>query len=359
MLIKRLFNPHNYIFLLKYMCVGVLLLNLVACGSSDDDLIGNWVSLYDVDPGGREYAVSVSVDDMGYFGTGYNYKVDERYNDWWKVDASNGDVLNYIQLASFPGVARSGAVAFAINQDIYVGSGYDGDNLLKDFYKYSIADDSWSKIDSLPDDAKPRKGAVAFTVNDKGYVGLGEADNSVYLKDFYCYDPSTSKWTTSVSFGGTKRKEAVSFVIDNVAYVVTGTKSANVNDFWKYDGNANPDNVVWENLRDISNTDDDNSYDDDYDDIVRYGGVAFVSGDKGYVTTGRTTSGTGKVTWEYDPSDDTWDEKTAFEGNSRVGAVSFSLNDVGYVLTGEYYSDIWRFEPDAEQNDYDNGSTVY
>jgi len=352
MLIKRLFNPHNYIHLLKYMCVGVLLLNLVACGSSDDDLIGNWVSIYDVEPGGRSDAVSVSVNDIGYFGTGYNSSDDYRYNDWWKYDPNTNA---YTQLADFPNKI-SGAVAFECAGDIYVGSGYDGDIRLNDFYKYSITDNSWSKIDDLPGDA--RYGAVAFTVNDKGYVGTGVAANTVYLKDFYCYDPVTSTWSDATSFGGTKRYEAVSFVIDNVAYVVTGTKSAKVYDFWKYDGNANPDNVVWEQLRDIYDTDDDNSYDDDYDDIIRYGGVAFVSGGLGYVTTGGS-GGSGSVTWEYDPSDDTWDEMTSFEGSSRGGAVSFSLNDVGYVLTGSGFSDIWYFEPDAEQDDYDNGSTSY
>ena len=348
MLIKRLFNPHNYIHLLKYMCVGVLLLNLVACGSSDDDLIGNWVSIYDVEPGGRSDAVSVSVNDIGYFGTGYNSSDDYRYNDWWKYDP---DANSYTQLADYP-LEISGAVAFECGGDIYVGSGYDGEKRTNAFYKYSITDDLWSKIDSLPSE-EARYGAVAFTVNDKGYVGTGVAENTVYLKDFYCYDPSIEKWSEVTSFGGTKRYEAVSFVIDSVAYVVTGTKSSKVYDFWKYDGNINPDTVKWERLRDIYNTDDDNSYDDDYDDIIRYGAVAFVSGGKGYVTTGGS-GGTGNVTWEYDPSDDTWDEKTAFEGASRGGAVSFSLYDRGYVLTGSGYSDIMHFLPDAEQDDYNN-----
>jgi len=352
MSIKRLFNHHLYIPLIKYMCVGVLLLNLVACGSSDDDLIGNWVSIYDVEAGGRSDAVSVSVDNFGYFGTGYNSSDKERYNDWWKYDPNAN---SYVQLADFPNKV-SGAVAFACGGDIYVGGGYDGDVRLNAFYKYSISDNSWTQIDDFPGDA--RFGAVAFTVNDKGYVGTGIAEDSKYMKDFYCYDPSTSQWSISTSFGGTKRYEAVAFVIDNVAYVVTGTKSAKVYDFWKYDGNKNPDKVVWEQLRDIADTDDDNSYDDDYDNIIRYGAVAFVSGGKGYVTTGGS-GGTGNVTWEYDPSDDTWDEMTAFEGSSRGGAVSFSLNDTGYVLTGSSYSDIWYFQPNAEQDDYDNGSTSY
>jgi len=340
------------------MCVGVLLLNLVACGSDDDDLIGNWVSAYDVDPGGRSGAVSVSVNNIGYFGTGFNdNNTVEYYNDWWSY---NPDTKVYLQLADFPGVARHGAVAFTINNKIYVGTGYDGSDRLKDFYEYSIASDKWSKIADFP--GVERYGAVAFVVNNKGYVGTGMTINSTYLKDFYCYDPNTSEWTISTSYGGTKRTEAVAFVIDNVAYVVTGRKSGYIYDFWKFDGNKNPDTVEWEQLRDIYDTDDDNSYDNDYDDIVRYGAVSFVCDGKGYITTGGT-GGTGTTTWEYTPSDDTWNEKTEFEGTSRGGAISFSLNDTGYLLTGSnsstYFSDIWYFQPDAEQDDDDNGGIVY
>jgi len=336
------------------------MLNIVSCGNSDDDLIGNWVSLYDVEPGGRSDAVSVSVNNIGYFGTGINTdNTVDRYRDWWKVDFSNKKP-NYTKLDSIPGVARSGAVAFAIGEDIYVGGGYDGEKRLNDFYKYSITDGLWAQIDSFPGVA--RYGAVAFSVNGKGYVGTGLANNYTYLNDFYCYDPLTSKWTKAGSFGGTKRYEAVVFVINDVAYLATGKKDGYVSDFWKYNGTTNE----WTQLRDIYNTDEDNSYDDDYDDIVRSQGVAFVSGEKGYekgyITTGGK-GGSGRSTWEYDPATDLWNEKTSFEGVSRGGSVSFTINDYGYVLTGStsstYFSDIWRFDPNAEQDDTDNGSTVF
>ena len=353
---------HKTVRFIKGGMVCLILLNLMSCGSNDDDLVGNWVSRYEIEAGGRTDAVSVSYEDQGYFGTGYNAEnTNEYYNDWWQYDP----VLNtYTQLEPFEGARRRDAVAFACDKNgsgkIYVGTGYDGTDRLTDFWEYDITNNSWREITSF--DGPSRYGAIAFTINNKGYVGTGYGENSTYLKDFYCFDPSTETWSKSTALGGNKRSEAVVFVINNVAYVCTGYNGGYVYDFWKYDGNANPDVVVWEQLRDIYDSDDDESYDDDYDNIIRNNAVAFVSGGKGYVTTGgRGTSGT--VTWEYDPSTDLWDEKTGFEGIGRMGAVSFSLGDYGYVLTGNsgshYFSDIWFFQPDAEQDDNDNGSSAY
>ncbi len=314
---------------------------------------GNWTCLYDIEGAGRCDAVGVAWENHGYFGTGINSN--GFLNDFWRYDP----VYNtYTQLSNFAGSARKGSVAFACANKIYIGTGYDGTTTegLADFYEYDIDNDTWTQIDDLPGGA--RYGAVAFSVDDKGYVGTGY--NNAYLKDFYQYNPTTSKWEQITGLYGNKRKEAVAFVIDNVAYVGMGVNNNNyIYDFWKFDPSDSINNT-WILLRNISNTNENESYDDDYNDIVGAEGVAFTSGGKGYITTGgRGTSG--KVTWEYDPSTDLWHKKTDFEGLARKGAIAFTLNDVGYVLTGfvsngYYSSDIWYFQPEAKQDDNDNGS---
>ena len=57
-------------------------------------------------------------------------------------------------------------------------------------------------------------------------------------------------------------------------------------------------------------------------DIVRSNAVAFIIGDKAYLTTGENGSLL-STTWEYDFATDLWTSKQAFEGAARTGAVGF------------------------------------
>ena len=70
-----------------------------------------------------------------------------------------------------------------------------------------------------------RNDAIAFGLSDKGYLGSGYNGN--YLKDFYTYNPSTDSWEQIVSLGGSKRRGAACFVIDNIAYVCAGFNTYN------------------------------------------------------------------------------------------------------------------------------------
>jgi len=350
MFIKKLFTDHSIRFLkigkISLLCFG--LLNLFACSSDDDDLIGNWVAAYDVEGSTRSLAVGVALDNMGYYGLGWNGE--DRKKDFWQYDPNAN---TYKKLTDFPGVARTAAVTFACAGKIYVGTGDDGTVQLKDFYEYDPSTNSWQQIADFP--GAVRREATAFSVGGKGYVGQGYNKDDGYFKDFYSYDPATGEWAAVASFGGYTRAQAVAFVIDDVPYVCTGKNSNYLSDFWKYDVSSG----TWVQLRNIADTNDDESYDDDYD-IVRADAVAFVANGKGYVCTGGRGSA-GRDTWEYDPTTDLWDEKTGFEGASRQNAVAFTLNDKGYVLTGNsgsyYTSDIWYFQPDAEQDDDDNGGS--
>ncbi|HRX10351.1 MAG TPA: kelch repeat-containing protein, partial [Draconibacterium sp.] len=98
--------------------------SIVSCGDEEDeDLMGNWSELSDFDGVPRSDAVGFSIGDKGYIGTGYDG--DDRLSDFWEYNPSQ----NYwTQKADFPGVARTGAVGFGIGDKGYIGTGYDGDN---------------------------------------------------------------------------------------------------------------------------------------------------------------------------------------------------------------------------------------
>ena len=100
----------------------------------------------------------------------------------------------------------------------------------------------------------------------------------------------------------------------------------------------------------------DETYDDDYGTIPRQNGVAFLIGNFVYLASGENSSIV-SAAWQYDPANDSWAQKTDFEGTGRSGAVGFTLNNRGFILTGRSGSltmdNMYELLPDAEQVDND------
>lgn len=322
----------------------VLMFSIVSCDGGDDDEItdGDWWERSDFDGVPRSDAVSFVIDGKAYVGTGYDG--DDRLNDFWQYDPSN----NYwTKVANFPGAARNGAVAFSINGKGYIGTGYDGEDELNDFWEYDPVANNWTqKADFM---GSARYGAVSFSVNNKGYIGSGYDSN--YLKDFYVYTPESDSWEQIISIGGSKRRDANTFVIDGKAYVISGLDNGVYeNDMWEFD----PITGLWTEMRHITDYDEDYSYDDDYTTIARIDAVGYTINGLGYLSVGSVGSMIATI-WEYDPQQDLWSEKTSFEGASRTDAVGFALDGYGYVTTGRsssyYFDDIWCFDPNKEYDE--------
>jgi N-acetylneuraminic acid mutarotase len=362
--VMKLFKVH-WLYLLM-----VAFIILPSCDDDDDDdLVGDWQNVGAFRGYARTEAVSFVIGDYAYVGTGYNWTEKEDFRDFYRYDPSE---KTWKRVAPLPAeaAARHAAVAFSAGGKGYVGSGYckETEAKLKDFWEFdpNVGETGeWTRIADFPeeDSDEGRYGAVAFSLNGKGYVGTGYSGRR--LNDFRKYDPSTGMWSSTRSDGGpldigggSLRQDAVSFVIDNKAYVFTGTDNNFVTDAWVFDGETE----VWTKLRSItSDTNDDESYDDDYN-ITCTNAVSFTMNGYGYITTGGKGVA-GNKTWEYDPDTDFWVEKTEFEGSSRVGAVGFTVNDQGYVALGSSsvsygtdFSDIWIFHPNAEQDDDNNGN---
>lgn len=121
---------------------------------------------------------------------------------------------------------------------------------LKDTWEYEPATDTWKQMDDYPGDA--RINAIAFAIGNYGYVGTGQSKDDKQTKDFYRFDPtaaSGNQWTIVNGFGGQKRTGGLSFIIDNVAYIVGGTNNGkDVDDFWKFDPSKSEENK-WVRLR--------------------------------------------------------------------------------------------------------------
>jgi N-acetylneuraminic acid mutarotase len=324
----------------NHILTGLLSISLfvISLSCKDDPepaLVGNWVEQSDFEGVARSDAAAFSIGNIAYVGTGYDGE--ERLTDFWSYDAAKN---SWTQIADFPGQARNAAVGFSAAGKGYVGTGYNGEDRVKDFWQYDPGTNTWAQKADFG--GSGRYGAVAFSINDIGYVGTGYDGN--YLKDFWAYDPGSDTWTQKTSFGGSKIRDAVGFVINGMGYICTGINNgAYENEFYMYD----PGNDIWNVKRKLSNVSDD-SYDDDYT-IVRSNAVAFVMNGKAYVATGTIGSLKNDV-WEYDPGADLWKSKTNFEGTTRTDAVAFSTDDGrAFITTGKsssnQFDDIWEFKP--------------
>ena len=181
----------------------------------------------------------------------------------------------------------------------------------------------WSQV--APFSGGLRSGGIAFSLKDKGYYGLGKSSSiseDIYYSDLWQYDPTTDKWSRLSDFPSTGLDMAISFVIDDVAYVALGRY---------YDQSINGYNITtyayevandkWKELQ-------------QFPGIGRTGSVSFVTNGKGYVVGGykEKEAYTNEV-WCFDPQNNSWTQKKDFP-LALTGCFTFTLNGIVYVGGG-------------------------
>ncbi|TBV26241.1 galactose oxidase [Meridianimaribacter sp. CL38] len=313
----------------------------VSCSDDDnDDLIGNWVAKSTFNGSARANSAFFTIGTKGYMGTGYDS--DDYLKDFWVYDMETNF---WQQKADFPGLERSSAIGFAIDNTGYIGTGYNGDinDELEDFYKYNADTNTWEQIADFGGGV--RRGAIGFASSTNGYVGTGY-NGSNDQKDFWKYNPLQDQWEEIAGFGGEKRRDATSFVIGDTAYIATGISNGIYQeDFWAFDLSTES----WTELSDLED-------DDDYE-ITRSASVGFTIMGKGYIACGENYGAINTV-WEYDPSTDKWIERTEFELLDRQNPVVFNDGLRAFVALGRngtyYLDDNMEFFPTQEQDDDDN-----
>ncbi|WP_190809696.1 kelch repeat-containing protein [Flagellimonas sp. S3867] len=310
----------------------------VGCSTDDsEEDLGNWINRSVFDGSPRSGVAGFTIDNIGYMGVGYDG--DDYLNSFWAYDME-GDFWS--QKANFSGSPRNATVGFQIDGKGYIGSGYDGVDELNDFYTYDPATNSWSQIASI--ESTKRRSAVAFSANGFGYFGTGY-DGENDRKDFWKYDPSADVWTELEGFGGNKRRSATTFIINGLVYLGTGiSNGVYLDDFWVFD----PSTEDWTKKTDLDDEDDYN--------IERSSAVGFSINGYGYIACGEINGATTSV-WEYDPSTDTWEAKTNFEGSSRQDPIVFSNASKAFVGLGRtgslYLDDLDEFFPFDEYDEED------
>jgi N-acetylneuraminic acid mutarotase len=151
-------------------------------------------------------------------------------------------------------------------------------------------------------------------------------------KDSSTPDTEEGNWVRRGQFDPAARTAAVSFVINDTAYVGTGYNKdlldnpgtvvkGCMKDFWKFNIPATETgNYYWSQVATLPG---------DY----RSQAVGFNVGNKGFVGTGLNSDGTYlKDFWEFNGS--TWTSRADFPLTARIDAVGFGLNGKGYITTG-------------------------
>lgn len=336
--------------LIKIVSLAILVASTTVfqgCKKSDNTTTsstGDWVRGGVLSGTDRSNAVAFEINGLGYLGTGFDGT--NRLKDFWVYDpVTNG----WSQVADFSGPARSEAIGFSVLGKGYIGLGYDGVTLYKDFYEYDPSTNAWTaKSDfgtTLPAQTHPvtgRYGAVAFAIGNYGYVGTGY--DGTTKNDFYKYDPAADIWSPVVSFAGEKRMSAIAFVAGGNAYVGTGIyNGVYQKDFYQF----NPTSGLWTRMQDLENGYDLKRFGAAAFSINDKGYIStgtYTSALKNTweFTPPTTTTGIGE-----------WNQKGDFEGVSRTGAVGLTIGNRGFVLTGKNgnsrYGDMWELKPNDIQ----------
>ncbi len=151
----------------------------------------------------RENAVAFVISGRAFVGTGNNLSqgvTKEYFNDLWMLIPEQGLSSAYwIKRADFPVAARTEAVGFGIEQQGYIGLGYDGTNFMQDFYRYDPYNDVWFQCADYKqgphltnEHVQAVKNAVGFGIGEKGFVGTGYHGEEYYPKysnEFWIYRP--------------------------------------------------------------------------------------------------------------------------------------------------------------------------
>jgi len=198
---------------------------------------------------------------------------------------------------------------------------------------------NWSIAPDFKGDS--RSEAASFVIDDIAYVLTGTSKNGTY-NDIYAFDVTNGNWTKRTPLPATPRNSAVAFAINGKGYIGTGYQGDfksdnNLKDFWEYD----PVAQTW--------TEKDSLPGD-----ARYDATVFVINGKAYVCGGYDGNKAFNDCFEFDPTQPKgyqWKEKASFP-HKTYAAVAFTLNNMGYIVTGTNNAEVQKelYQYDAGQN---------
>ncbi|EAY30963.1 IPT/TIG domain-containing protein [Microscilla marina] len=273
------------------------------------------------------------------------------------LDAASTTDFTYLlgtwtQKKDFQGGARITGISFSIGTKGYIGLGRSASGFsstLDDLWEYDPANDTWTQKANYP--GGKRSAAVSFVIQNIAFVGLGRDETSTDKNDFWQYKPADNTWAQFTDFGGTSSyPNQVGFSVGGKGYVA----KTNSTDLWEVDlgvwtkKNALPTSKIQEtfvvgNVAYIFSTDNKlwkyDATNDSWTSLKDFTGKFF---NKGVVANGKVYFGdngtSNYVIWEYNPTNDVWNKKRGLDGLVSKPSYSefFSINDKVYIRVGDF-----------------------
>jgi len=147
---------------------------------------------------GRYEASAFAVADTGYAGGGETFG-GQQLRDFWKFipPSSALDTGRWELAGFFPGLSRIGAVSFSIGNKAFYGTGYNTfSGYLSDWWEFDPSSVTWRARTEFP--GEKRADALGFSVQGRGFLGTGRGvmlksngqgfDPDIY-SNFWIYTP--------------------------------------------------------------------------------------------------------------------------------------------------------------------------
>lgn len=243
------------------------------------------------------------------------------------------------EMAIFGGGERERAVSFSIGLKGYIATGQDSANIVhNDLWEYEPASNTWTQKASIP--AVGRRNAAGFSINGKGYVGtgidspFGVGSGGNILSDFWEYNPQTNSWIPRASYPGNFGQGiyfSTSFSVDTKGYICCGKEAPSNYSNKTYE--YNPSTNSWFQKSNFPGG-------------VRYALTSFSIGSKAYVGTGTDEDIMRKDFYAFTPSSNSWVQIADMPISGRSACSTFSINNQGFVIFGTdggFKDELWEY----------------
>jgi hypothetical protein len=120
----------------------------------------------------RAYAIGFSIGNKGYITNGNLPNNLGYYQSLVEYDPLAN---TWTEKAEFPGAGRIWSQCFVIGNNAYVGGGLNQQTSLRDFYKYSQANNTWTRI-ANPVATGSFTNQPAFSINSKGFASYNSSE---------------------------------------------------------------------------------------------------------------------------------------------------------------------------------------